>query len=310
MSVSAVIDLVISLAASTLRISTPIALAATGETYSERAGIVNLGLEGQLLIGAFAAVLGSHYTGSPYVGMLLAMAAGLAAGWLHVLFVLRFRANQIVMGVGMNIFALGLTTIGLQTIWGNRGKSDSVTGFPPIDLGWLDSIPLIGPILNGHTLIVYLMLLIAGLSWYVLFRTKIGLRLRVVGENPRAADSVGINIDRIKFWAVCVGGMLSGLGGAYISLSDLSLFSRNMSAGRGYIALAACILGNWNPLGALGGAMIFGFLGALQIRLQATKFPTQFIQMIPYVLVIVIVAGVVRRVRPPGAVGEIYEHGA
>jgi simple sugar transport system permease protein len=305
-----VIDLVISLAASTLRISTPIALAATGETYSERAGIVNLGLEGQLLIGAFAAVLGSHYTGSPYVGMLLAMAAGLAAGWLHVLFVLRFRANQIVMGVGMNIFALGLTTIGLQTIWGNRGKSDSVTGFPPIDLGWLDSIPLIGPILNGHTLIVYLMLLIAGLSWYVLFRTKIGLRLRVVGENPRAADSVGINIDRIKFWAVCVGGMLSGLGGAYISLSDLSLFSRNMSAGRGYIALAACILGNWNPLGALGGAMIFGFLGALQIRLQATKFPTQFIQMIPYVLVIVIVAGVVRRVRPPGAVGEIYEHGA
>ena len=310
MSVTAVVDLVISLAASTLRISTPIALAATGETYSERAGIVNLGLEGQLLIGAFAAVLGSHYSGSPYVGMLLAMAAGLLAGWLHVLFVVRFRANQIVMGVGMNIFALGLTTIGLQTIWGNRGKSDTVTGFPPINLDWLDSIPVIGPILNGHTLIVYLMLLIAVLSWYVLFRTKIGLRLRVVGENPRAADSVGINIDRIKFWAVCVGGMLSGLGGAYISLSDLSLFSRNMSAGRGYIALAACILGNWNPLGALGGAMIFGFLGALQIRLQATKFPTQFIQMIPYVLVIVIVAGVVRRVRPPGAVGEIYEHGA
>ena len=310
MSVGAVIDLVVSLASSTLRISTPIALAATGETFSERAGIVNLGLEGQLLIGAFAGVLGSHYTGSPYVGMLLAMAAGLLAGWLHVLFVVRFRANQIVMGVGMNIFALGLTTIGLQTIWGNRGKSDAVTGLPPINLGWLESIPLIGPIVNGHTFIVYLMLLIAVLSWFVLFRTKIGLRLRVVGENPRAADSVGINIDRIKFWAVCIGGMLSGLGGAYISLSDLSLFSRNMSAGRGYIALAACILGNWNPLGALGGAMIFGFLGALQIRLQATKFPTQFIQMIPYVLVIVIVAGVVRRVRPPGAVGEIYEHGA
>jgi ABC-type uncharacterized transport system permease subunit len=238
------------------------------------------------------------------------MAAGLVLGWLHVLFVVRFRANQIVIGVGMNIFSLGLTTIGLQTIWGNRGKSESVTGLPTIDLNLVERIPLLGPIFNQHTLIVYLMLIIAVLSWFLLFKTKVGLRLRVVGENPRAADSVGININQIKYWAVCIGGALSGLGGAYMSLSDLSLFSRGMSAGRGFIALAATILGNWNPLGALGGSTIFGLLGALQIRLQATDFPTQFIQMIPYVLVIFIVAGVVRRVRPPGAVGEIYEHGA
>ena len=310
MSVASIIDLVISLAASTLRISTPLALSSIGEVYSERAGIVNLGLEGQLLTGAFAAVLGSHYTGSPYFGLLLAMVAGFVLGWLHCLFVVRFRANQIVIGVGMNVFALGLTTIGLQTIWGNRGKSDSVNGLPPIDFGLLESIPVIGPILNGHTIIVYLMLLIAVLAWFVLFRTKIGLRLRVVGENPKAADSVGININPIKYWAVSFGGALSGLGGAYISLSDLSLFSRGMSAGRGFIALAAAILGNWNPLGALGGSTIFGVLGALQIRLQATDFPTQFIQMIPYVLVIFIVAGVVRRVKPPAAVGEIYEHGS
>ena len=309
MNVAGFFDLFISLAASTLRISAPVALASTGEVFSERAGIVNLGLEGQLLTGAFAAVVGSHYTGNPYLGMLCAIAAGFVLGWLHVFFVVRFRANQIVVGVGMNIFALGLTTIGLQTIWGNRGKSDAVNGLPPVSLGPLKHIPIVGPTFDGQTIIVFIMLSLAVVAWFVLFRTKIGLRLRVVGENPGAADSVGINISRIKFWAVCLGGALGGLGGAYISLSDLSLFSRGMSAGRGFIALAAVILGNWNPLGALGGSLIFGFLGAVQIRLQATDFPTQFIQMIPYVLVIIIVAGVVRRVRPPGAVGEIYEHG-
>jgi simple sugar transport system permease protein len=304
------IGFVTSLLASALRISTPLALSSIGEVYSERAGIVNLGLEGQILTGAFVGVLGSYLTGNPYVGVVAAMGAGMLLGLLHALFIVKFRANQIVIGVGMNIFALGLTTIGLQTIWGNRGKSDSVTGLPPIDVGMLGRIPVLGPILNRHTILVYLMLLIAVVSWYILFKTTIGLRLRVVGENPMAADSVGIKINPIKVWAVAVGGALSGLGGAYISLSDLSLFSRGMSAGRGYIALAATILGNWNPLGALGSSMIFGFLGALQIRLQATDFPTQFIQMIPYVLVILIVAGVVRRVRSPGAVGEIYERGA
>lgn len=304
------VGVVTSLLASTLRISTPLALSSIGEVYSERAGVVNLGLEGQILTGAFAAVLGSYLTGNPYIGVLTGMGAGVLLGLLHALFVVKFRANQVVVGVGMNIFALGLTTIGLQTIWGNRGKSDSVTGLPPIDFGVLGKIPLIGPILNHHTIIVYLMLLIAVVSWFIIFKTTIGLRLRVVGENPKAADSVGIKINPIKYWAVAVGGALSGLAGAYISLSDLSLFSRNMSAGRGFIALAATILGNWNPLGALGGSMIFGFLGALQIRLQATGFPTQFIQMIPYVLVIIIVAGFVQRVRSPGAVGEIYERGA
>lgn len=302
--------LITSLLASTLRITTPIALASIGEVYSERAGIVNLGLEGQILAGAFAAVVGAYYTGSPLVGLFAGVGAGMLLGLLHALFVIRFRANQIVIGVGMNIFTLGLTTIGLQTLWGNRGKSESVEGLSRIDLGPLAEIPLLGPIFSGHTITVYLMLIIAVLSWFVIFRTTIGLRLRVVGENPQAADSVGIRIDRIKYAAVIVGGALSGLGGAHLSLSDLSLFSRGMSAGRGFIALAATILGNWNPLGALGGSTLFGFLGALQIRLQATDFPTQFIQMIPYVLVIVIVAGLVRRVRAPGAVGEIYERGA
>lgn len=306
---SEIVAFLVSILASTLRITTPIALASIGEVYSERSGIVNLGLEGQMLTGAFAAVVGSYYTNSPVVGVLAGIGAGILLGWLHALFVIQFRANQIVIGVGMNIFALGLTTIGLQTIWGNRGKSAAVNGLPPIKLGPLADLPFLGPVFDGQTILVYIMLLVALISWYVIFRTTFGLRLRVVGENPQAADSVGININRIKYLAVMLGGALSGLGGTYLSLSDLSLFSRNMSTGRGFIALAATILGNWNPLGALGGSAIFGFLGALQIRLQATGFPTQFIQMIPYVLVIIIVAGFVQRVRAPGAVGEIYERG-
>jgi general nucleoside transport system permease protein len=304
------INLLISLLASTLRISTPLALSSIGEVISERSGVVNLGIEGQILAGAFASVVGSYYTGSPYFGVLCAVIIGFILGFLHALLVVRFRANQIVIGVGMNIFSLGLTTIGMVTIWGNRGKSDSVAGLSRIDLGILGKIPFVGPIINNHSIIVYMMLIIAVVAWFVLFKTTIGLRLRVVGENPKAADSVGIKIAPIQYWAVSIGGALSGLAGAYLSLGELSLFGRNMSAGRGFIALAATILGNWNPLGALGGSLVFGFLGALQIRLQAIDFPTQFIQMVPYVLVILLVGGLVRRVRPPAAVGQIYERGS
>jgi len=166
---------------------------------------------------------------------------------------------------------------------------------------------VIGPILNNHTIIVYLMFAITVISWLVLFRTNIGLRLRSIGENPKAAATVGINIEKLQIWAVTIGGALSGMAGSYLSLSDLNLFSRNMSAGRGFIAMAATILGNLNPFGALGASLIFGFLDAMQIRLQATGFPTQFIQMIPYVLVIILLAGVVRKVHAPAAAGKVYE---
>ena len=304
------LTMIVSILASTIRISTPLALSSMGEVFSERVGIVNLGLEGQILIGAFTAVVGSYYTGSPYIGVLLAMLVGFLLGLIHVLFIVKFRANQIVIGVAMNIFALGLTTIGLVALWGNRGKSAAVNGLPVIHFDWLAKIPLIGGIINDHTIIVYAMLIIAVVGWYVLFRTNIGLRIRTIGENPKAAASVGIKIEPIQFWVVSLAGMLSGLAGAYLSLSDLNLFGRNMSAGRGFIALAATILGNWNPLGALGASMIFGFLDAMQIRLQATGFPTQFIQMIPYALVILLLAGVFRRVRAPASVGKIYEQGS
>ena len=299
--------LIISVLSSTVRISTPLALSSVGEVLSERAGIVNLGLEGQILMGAFAAAAASYFSGSAYVGVLAGMLAGALLGLIHVLFSLKFHASQIVLGVANNIFALGFTTVGLVAIWSNRGKSDAVPGLPNINIPFLSSIPIIGPILNNHTLIVYLMLAFTVLSWLVLFRTNIGLRLRSIGENPKAAATVGINIEKLQIWAVTIGGAMSGMAGSYLSLSDLNLFSRNMSAGRGFIAMAATILGNWNPFGALGASLIFGFLDAMQIRLQATGFPTQFIQMIPYVLVIILLAGVVRKVHAPAAAGKVYE---
>lgn len=299
--------LIISVLSSTMRISTPLALSSVGEVLSERAGIVNLGLEGQILMGAFAAAAASYFSGSAYVGVLAGMLAGALLGLIHVLFSLKFHASQIVLGVANNIFALGFTTVGLVAIWSNRGKSDAVPGLPNINIPFLSSIPIIGPILNNHTLIVYLMLAFTVLSWLVLFRTNIGLRLRSIGENPKAAATVGINIEKLQIWAVTIGGAMSGMAGSYLSLSDLNLFSRNMSAGRGFIAMAATILGNWNPFGALGASLIFGFLDAMQIRLQATGFPTQFIQMIPYVLVIILLAGVVRKVHAPAAAGKVYE---
>jgi ABC-type uncharacterized transport system permease subunit len=299
--------LIISIMSSTVRISTPLALSSIGEVLSERAGIVNLGLEGQILMGAFAAAAASYFSGNPYIGVLAGMLAGALLGLIHVLFSLKFHASQIVLGVANNIFSLGFTTVGLVAIWNNRGKSDAVAGLPIIKLHFLEAIPVIGPILNNHTIIVYLMFAITLISWLVLFRTNIGLRLRSIGENPKAAATVGINIEKLQIWAVTIGGALSGMAGSYLSLSDLNLFSRNMSAGRGFIAMAATILGNWNPFGALGASLIFGFLDAMQIRLQATGFPTQFIQMIPYVLVIILLAGVVRKVHAPAAAGKVYE---
>lgn len=310
MDVVMLINLTTSLIAAMLRMGTPIALASIGEVCSERVGIINLGMEGQMSIGAFIAVAATYYSGSPTVGVISATLAGLMLGLLYALFVVRFRANQIVMGVGMNIFALSITAVGLQGIWGNRGQSPSVNSFIKYDLGIIDNIPIIGPSLNHHTILVYLLPFIAIISWFVLFRTKIGLRMRAIGENPIVADTVGIKPEPIQFWVVTVAGGLSGLSGSYLSLSDLSLFRYGMVSGRGFIALSATIVGNWNPIMAALASLVFGLLGAMQIRLQTlTSIPPQFIQMLPYILVILLVSGFVKRVRPPGKVGQIFERG-
>ncbi|MBU7042531.1 MAG: ABC transporter permease [Theionarchaea archaeon] len=300
---------IVSLLAATLRISPPIALASIGGAYSERSGIINIGLEGMILIGAFIGVVATHYVGNPWIGVLAAITAGGVFGLLHAVLCIRFKANQVVSGVGVNILALGLSTLLLQVIWGNRGASDSVPGIAPITLPLISDIPVIGDIVGRQNPLVYIMLVLVAVSWIVMFKTPFGLRVRAVGENPEAADTVGIHVHKIQYICVTISGMLSGLGGAYLSLGWLNLFSQNMSAGRGFMALAANIFGKWNPAGAFGASLLFSFTDALQIKLQGVGIPIQFIQMIPYILTILVLAGAVKRAVPPAAIGKHYEKG-
>ncbi len=294
-----------------IRMATPLALAAMGGTFSERSGVINIGLEGMILTGAFAGVAGSYYTGSPWFGILLALIAGGFLAAVFAVFAVKFKANHVVAGVGVNIFALGLTTWLMQVLWGSRGTSPNVNGLPRVSIPLMDRIPVIDKLFANHSPLVYLMLVLVVAGWIFLFKTPFGLRIRMTGERPGAADALGINVTGIKYFSVILSGVLSGLGGAYLSLGHLNWFSMNMSAGRGYMALAANIFGQWNPLGGLGASFLFSFSEAVQIRLQSINLgiANELIQMIPYIITIVVLAGAVIKSRPPDALGEHYGAG-
>lgn len=296
---------------STLRLATPIALAAMAGTLSERAGVINLALEAKLLAGAFAGAYASYVTGSAWLGVGAAVLAGVLIGALLGLFTLRWRANHVVAGIGLNILALGLTTWLLQVIWGSRGTSPVVPDLPGWSIPGLQAVPLLGPLLSGHSPLVYVMLLAGPLLWVWLFKTPGGLRARMIGEHPEAADTVGIPVRRTQFLLLLAAGALAALGGAQLSLGHLSWFSQNMSAGRGYMALAANVFGRWNPLGSMLAALLFAFTDALQMRVQTLPSPppTELVQMLPYLLTILVVAGAFRKARPPAALGRHYEPG-
>ena len=283
----------------TIRIAVPIIFAAIAGVYSERAGVINLGLEGMLLGGAFAAALGSYLTGNPYIGILFAVVAGAVISWLLGILTLKFRANHVVCGVGINILILGATSWLMQIIWGSRGTSANVTGLEEITIPGLSSIPIIGKLLGSHNILVYLMFVIVFLSWFILYKTTFGLRLRMIGEHPKAADTLGIKVRFIQYSSLIFAGVLCGLGGAYLSIGQLNWFSMNMSAGRGYMALAANIFGGWNPIGAFGASYLFAFTDALQMRMQALNLPipSEIIQMIPYILTIAVLAGAMIKSR-------------
>ncbi len=299
--------LTVALLASTLRMATPLGLAALGAVYSERAGVINLGLEGLMLFGAFFGVLGSYLTGSAWLGVLLAVMAGGIIGLLFGLVTLRYQANHVVAGVALNLLGLGLTTVLLVAIWGNRGKSLDVAGIYPIYIPHLSDLPIIGELIFRQSPFFYLLIILTALSWFLFYRTKWGLRLRAIGENPAAVDSLGIPVFKYKYLAVVAGGMLAALGGAYLSLGELSMFARNMVSGRGYIALAANILGNWNPIGVVLASLLFGLANAIEMNLQLFGWPTQFVQMIPYVVTIFVLSGFVRKVQAPKALGQHFD---
>jgi len=295
------IDIInVGLFAAAVRMATPIASAALGGIFSERAGIINIGLEGMMLTGAFAGVATSFFTGSAWLGVLAAILVGGLLGLLHAFLTVKFLVNQVVSGTGINILALGFTAYMSQVLWGSRGASESVNSLDVISIPLLKDIPIIGGIIGSHTPLVYLVFAIVILSYIFLFKTPMGLRIRAVGEHPAAADTAGINVYRTKYLCVVISGMLAGFGGAFLSLGHLNLFVLGMTGGRGFIALAAMIFGQWMPYGAFGASLLFGFADALQMRLQALGLlPPQIILTVPYVLTIVVLAGVVRKARPP-----------
>lgn len=292
--------------AATLAMATPIALPALGGTFSERSGVVNIAMEGIMLIGAFFAVLFSYLTHNPWLGLVGAVIMGALISLLFAWFTINIGADQIIVGMGINIFAAGLTAFMLNSIFGYGGTPRETPALPNLTLPVIKDIPFLGPIIGQQNSVVYLMLIVVVFSHYFLFRTNLGLRIRAVGENPQAADTAGINVWRIRYLGVIIGGMLSSLGGVYLSLGLLNSFEVNMSSGRGYIALAAMIFGKWTPFGSLGASLLFGFAMALSMVLQGSGISANLIQMLPYALTILALTGLVGRSTAPAADGIPY----
>jgi general nucleoside transport system permease protein len=298
------------LVASMLRFATPLAFAAIGGIINERAGVVNIGLEGMMLAGAFFGIWATAWSGSWEVGLLMAMAFGGAFALVHAFFSIHLRADQIVVGFAINFLALGLTGYLFRDIYGTQGTPSDIDRIPSVHLSFLEGIPFIGEVFGNLSLMIWLMFALLILSWIVIFRTPIGLRLRAVGEHPRAADTVGISVYGIRYVAVIVSGMLAALGGAYLSVGFTGTFNENMSAGRGYIALAAVIFGKWNPFGAFAACLLFGFASAISIPLQReADISANLLSTLPYVLTLVALVGVIGRSVGPAAVGRPYKKG-
>jgi len=305
------LDLLGWLITATLQWSTPLVLAALGGMFSERSGVVNIGLEGMMLIGAFSAAAVSGLTGSAWLGLLAGIGAGGLLAAVHALVCVTFKGNQIVSGAGVILFASGFTTVMLKVVWNQQGVGNQVPTIPDVVIQPILNIPVLGTAFGRVSPIIYIMFFTVALSYYVLYHTPFGLRVRSSGEDPSALDSAGVNVDHIRFIAVVISGCLSGLAGAYLSISFLNAFGRLMTSGRGFIALAALIFGNWTPIGCLLAGTFFGFLNGLQNTIQILNIPgvalyLNFVQMLPYVLVVVALAGI-RRSVPPKAVGTAYE---
>lgn len=278
----------ISILTSTFSMSVPLILAALGGVISVRSGIMALGLESMMTMGAFCGVLGSYYTGNVAVAILCGIGGGALFGLCHGILSVRYKVNQVISGIGLNLLAVAATTLLMQLIWNNKGSSPQVAS---IKQGVLTSP------------ITYIMLAAVAVEYFFLFGTRFGLRLRMVGENPKAAATVGLPVHKIKYIAVVCCGMLAGLGGAYLSIDHLDMYVRDMSAGRGYIAVAIMILARYNPVMVLLCALIFGLSDAVQISLQGYGVPSQIMAMIPYIVTLLVLAFGVRQITPPAGVG-------
>lgn len=274
---------------SILRLTTPILLAALAALITDRAGVMNIGLEGIMLCSALAGVVGSAYTHNAFIGLLVAMLIGTLLGVIMAYCALNLKTDIILTGIAINLFASGGTVFILYSICKDKGASTSLASLtlPTINIPLLKDIPFLGTVLSGHNFLTYVAFIAVFLIWVLLYKTPLGLRIRVVGENPNAAESVGINVKKTQYYVLMISGVLASLGGAYMSMGYMDKFARDMVAGRGFIALAAEALGTGTPLGVMISSLIFGTADALASNLQVLQVPVQFIQMIPYLLTIV-----------------------
>jgi general nucleoside transport system permease protein len=297
-----------SLFAATLRWATPLTFAAIGGMFSERSGVVNIALEGMMLAGAFFGIWGADRFGSWQWGLVTAMVAGGAFALVHAFFSIHLRADQIVSGTAINFLALGVTGYLYIDLYGAEGTPPDVSEIPDVNLGFIEDVYFLGPIFGQMSLMIWLALATVVLSWVVMFKTPIGLRIRAVGEHPRAADTVGISVYLVRYCCVTVSGILASLGGAYLSIGFVGSFNENMTAGRGFIALAALIFGMWKPFGAFFAALLFGFSSALARSLpEYSEQAALLFETLPYILTLIAVAGVIGRSIPPAAIGRPYE---
>lgn len=295
-----------ALLAATLRYATPLIFAGLGGLVSERAGVVNIGLEGMLLMGAFFAALGADKTGSWILGIVIGVLAGMALASIHAIWAISMRADQIVSGTALNFIALGITGYLYVQIYGSQGTPDDLPQVPEIALG-TDGLGFLGRAIDNQNLLVWGAALTVFLVWLVIFRTPLGLRLRAVGENPKATETVGVDVIKMRYGAVIASGGLAALGGAFLSIGFVHSFSQNMTAGRGFIALAAVIFGRWHPKGLVFATLLFGFSTALSQRLpEFSPQAATLFQALPYVLTLIAVAGIVGLSRPPAADGVPY----
>lgn len=288
------LNIIIGLIFATIRQAAPVLITAIGGMFSEVSGVVNIGLEGMMLMGAFASSVVSYYTGSWLLGILAGALTGGFVALIHAIISIKYKGNQTVSGVAINLFASGFTVFMLRVLFEQSSNSPTAVRIP---------------LIFNFSILTYLIYGIAIWANYFLFKTVTGLRLRAVGEYPLAADTVGINVEKVRYFGVIISGVFAGIGGTYLSIGALSQFSKEMSAGRGFIALAALVFGKWHPKGVFLASLLFGFADAMQTVIQqhVTFIPPQFIQMIPYILTLLALAGIVGKAVAPSASGKPYD---
>jgi len=297
---------ILGIITSGIRLATPYLFASIGEMFGQRSGVLNLGVEGQMLLGAFTAFYVALETGNLWLGVLAAMGVGALMGLAMAFVTVNLHATQGISGIGFYLFGLGMSNLLFEKV---IGKVQSIQGFPQLEIPLLSKVPVLGEVFFSQNILVYLAFLLVPVAWFVLNKTTLGLKIRAVGENPEAADSLGVSVARVRYFTVILGGVLSGIAGASLSIALLNVFQQHMTAGQGFIAVALVYFGGWKPWGILGGALLFSLVNALQLWIQVlgVPIPSEFAVMMPYILTIVVLALTLSKSRGPSALTKVFE---